>query len=118
MYPGATLFRPVGGDEARNTIEGGANAAFTGGIYTTDDPPGKVYSWYRQQLLPRGWKDYDVGIAGPQASAAGYERGARERFVVAMDKPDLLRDVIGGTIPTGHTIFEERYYIGSASGSG
>ena len=117
VYPGATLFRSVGRDEERNSIEGGMNAAFTGGIYTTDDPASRIYSWYRNELVPRGWKDLDVGLGGADSSAAGYQRGARERILVEMDKPELLHDIIGGMIPTGHTIFEERYYVGPAPGN-
>jgi hypothetical protein len=109
-YPNAQLVSPFGASE-QSPFAGGSSA-FMGGVYTTPDPPERVYQWYREWLTANGWQDAELfGLATTQQSAQGYKRGTRERVTVAINKPDSLSATLGRTLPEGGTIFEVRYRI-------
>ncbi len=110
-YPGSEVVRVIGSGEVRNYIEGGSNSAFAGAILRTDDTPERVYAWYRAWVVDHGWQTNEVSGASPWLSAQGYQRGSRERFLVAIDNPVVLSQVLGSQVPTSGTLFETRYTI-------
>jgi hypothetical protein len=116
VYPGAQLAQNLGGGEQGNPIEGGSSSAFAGAILTTPDSPRDIYGWYRAQLESRHYHPYDILSSPVWISEQGYERGPRERVIVALDDPAALAKVLGHAIPKGNTVFEVRYMIFPAKG--
>jgi hypothetical protein len=110
-YPGSTMFSPFGGGESHQP-GAGEQAAFVGGILLTTASADEVYSWYKATLTARGWTYAGTAPSGSgEVSAQGLVRGVREVFVVGIDDPRLLKDVIGRTPPPGLTVYEYSYTI-------
>jgi len=110
-YPGAQQVEAFGAGERANPIEGGSTSAFTGAILATHDSPDQIYTWYADQLAARHYRPYDVLGASTWKSEQGYERGTRERFLVAIDDPTFLGAAIGRKVPSDENVFEFRYVI-------
>lgn len=111
-YPSAQTLRVLGTGETRYPAEGVTNSAFAGAVLMSRDSPAEVYAWYHDHLTSDGWKTYQLAaLLSTQVSAQGYQRGTRERFVVAIDDPRRLSAVIGSQLPTGATLFEYTYTI-------
>lgn len=113
LYPRAKLYWTIGGAETSDPIEGGTNPAFAGAILTSSGSAGDIFAWYRQWMFSNGWQIDSQRIGSTVClSYVGFKRGARERFVVAVDDPRLLGDVLGTRVPTDRgTVFEIRYQI-------
>jgi hypothetical protein len=109
-YPGAQVFQLVGDGETSSS------SAFAGAILTSTAGSSAIYSWYASWMESHGWTAYGVPRAGTQESAQGYERGAREPFIVAIDNPPLLSETVGRQVPGETTVFEISYLIFPAGG--
>ena len=112
-YPNSTVFSPFGGPQERRE---GISSAQAGAILISNDPPEKIYAWYRNWLLARGWnvdKNAFAGTLDTQLSLEGYSKGRRKRqaFYVAMNDTKRLGGTLGRKIPANVTVFEFRYYI-------
>ncbi len=111
-YPNGKVYSQFGGDQVQT--DEGLGVAFTGSIMTTTDPPVKVYQWYHEQLIKRGWHENQLlehAKADTQLSVNDYEKGKREIFEVAIDNPKTLGMTIGSKVPNYETIFEFSYMI-------
>ncbi|MDQ6899761.1 MAG: hypothetical protein M3072_09660 [Candidatus Dormibacteraeota bacterium] len=112
VYPNAQTLRVIDQGESRYPAEGITNSAFAGAILLTQDSPAEVYSWYQAHLQADRWKPFQLAaLLSTQLSAQGYQRGAREAFVVAMNDPKQLSGVIGKQLPSGGTLFEYSYSV-------
>ncbi len=115
VYPNAQTLRVIGHGESRYPAEGVTNSAFAGAILVTQDSPAQVYAWYQAQLHADHWKPFQLAaLLSTQLSAQGYQRGARENFVVAIVDPKQLSGVIGKQLPSGGTLFEYSYSISAS----
>jgi len=108
MFPGATVIQKFGNDQ-----QGGVDpsSAFAGSVMSSSALSEDIYTWYAAQLTSRGWGTFQPLRATTQLSTRGWARGARERFIVAMDDPVQISRTVGRIIPASGTVFEARYTI-------
>ena len=78
----------------------------------SDKSSAEINAWYHDQLAANGWQTWNgAGLLDTMFTQNGYERGTRERFIIAIDNPRTLALTLGTKLPTSGTIYEFRYYI-------
>jgi len=109
LYPRAALIRVFQHGEAHNPDAVGAAA---GAVAQTPQSADMIYRWYQDTLARDGWKHHRLAaLLDTWASAEGFQRGEREYFTVAVDKPARLSRVLSIPMPSGQVVFEYRYEI-------
>ncbi len=112
-YPGSTIISRFGSGEQRASDSSGGQpgAAFAGGIATSNDTRSNIYYWYLVWMLKHGWNPHDFARATTWQSLEGFVRGKREKFIIAVDYPDLLSETLGRPVPKARTVYEINYFI-------
>lgn len=110
LYPGSTVIRKVGSGQ-EPSFAGNKSPAFAGAVAATTATAQQVNDFYSKWMTAHGWTPYSIGLVGPEISAQGYQRGARERFTLGIDDPKLLAGTISSSIPRDKTIYEFRYFL-------
>ena len=108
-YPGATRISHNGTPE-QSTLQG-PGLAYTVSILATPDAADRVYAWYNDWLVARGWRHGDVIRSTAELSVRSWDRGTREVFDVGILNPARMQSLFGNQIPSGQTMIETRYMI-------
>ncbi|MCL4445624.1 MAG: hypothetical protein M1134_01935 [Actinobacteria bacterium] len=112
-YPGSHVFYRdgLGSNDGANSV----GPAFAGAILTSNATGAQIYSWYIKTLAKKGWYFVTDGgcpqtqVTCPQFSEKGH--GIRPGFMIAIDDPTALRDVIGKSPPPACTVYEMQYQM-------
>lgn len=108
-YPNGKVFSQFGQPQKEKN-----DFAAAGIIMTSDDPPEKIYAWYKDWLVDRGWRRDEKReriMGSTNISVKKYIKGERELFQVAIDDPKQLSWTLGKQVPKDKTVFEFIYII-------
>jgi hypothetical protein len=117
-YPGAKPFYLLG---AGSDEKPGSAPAFAGAILTSPATGAQIYQWYFRELNKLGWHFVtDNGCSSVQLDCPQFDHtghGIREGFLIAVDSPTELPQVIGRMPPHACAVYEMSYEIFPPAGT-